>query len=158
MPNGARRVVKIGNSFPRLLVYKCKKRSSSAHNTLWKNFSLYIRLRDALAETGGLEYARCITCGKLLPISELEAGHMIPGRTNGILYDESIVYAQCRQCNGPGGGEKQKYKMIMIEKHGEAWYNLKEQARRTPTDLQDWVLREMNKEILKKIKKMRESV
>ena len=46
----------------------------------------------------------------------------------------------------------------MVEKHGEAWYNLKEQARKTPTDLPDFILREMNKEILKKIKKLKESV
>jgi hypothetical protein len=83
---------------------------------------------------------------------------MIPGRSNGICFDESIVHAQCFTCNVTNKGEKQAYRMIMIEKHGEAWYAMKEQARRTPTDLQDWVLREMNKEILKKIKKMRESV
>ena len=83
---------------------------------------------------------------------------MIPGRTNGILYDETIVYSQCYDCNVTGGGERQKYKMIMVEKHSEAWYNLKEQARKTPTDLPDFILREMNKEILKKIKKLKESV
>ena len=139
-------------------MYKCKRKASSAHNTLWKNFSRYIRLRDALAATGGLEYARCITCGKLLPIEDLQAGHMIPGRTNGILYDETIVYSQCYDCNVTGGGERQKYRAIMVEKHGEAWYNLKEQARKTPTDLPDFIVREMNKEILKKIKKLKESV
>ena len=129
-------------------MYKIKRKTSSAYNTLWKNFSLYIRLRDAIKTTGTLEYAKCITCGKILPVSELQAGHMIPGRTNGICFDETIVHAQCAKCNGPGGGEKQAYRMKMVAEHGEGWYAMKEQARKTPVDLQDLVLREMNKETL----------
>ena len=30
-------------------MHKLTKKKSSAHNTLWRNFSTYIRLRDALA-------------------------------------------------------------------------------------------------------------
>lgn len=139
-------------------MHKLTKKKSSAHNTLWRNFSTYIRLRDALATTGGMEYAKCITCGRILPVGDLQAGHMIPGRTNGICFDESMVYAQCYSCNVTNKGEKQAYKAIMIAKHGEEWYALKEQAKKTPTDLPDWLLREMNKEILAKIKKLKESV
>jgi len=91
--------------------YKIRNQATGAKATAWKWFAKYIKLRDAIATTGTKEAARCITCGIVFPLPGLEAGHMIPGRTGGILFDESI------------------------EKHGEAWYDLKVQARKTPTPL-----------------------
>lgn len=82
---------------------------------------------------------------------------MIPGRTNGILFDETITHAQCDDCNaqGKGNGEKQKYKAVMVAKHGEAWYDMKLQARRSPVKLDDFALRLMNSEWLARIKKLK---
>lgn len=134
---------------------KVAHKKSAAHNTCWGNFSRYIRLRDAIATTGTMTHARCITCGAVLPVEEMDAGHMIPGRTNGILFDEAIVFAQCTDCNREGGGERQMFKQIMVKKHGEAWYDMKMQARKTPTKLPDDILRIMNTEYLNKIKKLK---
>lgn len=139
------------------IMHKLAKKKTAAHNTCWTNFSRYIRLRDAIATTGTTTHAKCITCGRILPIGELEAGHMIPGRTNGILFDETMVFAQCNPCNGEGGGERQAFKKIMVARNGEAWYALKEQARKTPVKLTDDVLRLMNSEWLAKIKRLKEN-
>jgi len=122
--------------------YKIKKeKKSNAENTAWKWFSLYIRTRDALETTGTLERARCFTCDEIHNIQELDAGHMIPGRSNGILFDESIVKAQCIKCNRHNGGEQQMFKFKMVSIHGEGWYDLKLKARKTPCKLSDMELR-----------------
>ena len=138
-----------------VVLHKLTHKKSAAHNTCWRNFSRYIRLRDAVATTGTLTHARCITCGVILPIEEMDAGHMIPGRTNGILFDESIVFAQCKDCNVTGGGERQMFKKIMVDRHGQAWYDLKVQARKTPTKLSDVVLVAMNERWLEEIKRLK---
>ena len=81
---------------------------------------------------------------------------MLPGRTNGILFDESMVFAQCQRCNRHGGGEEQAFRMVMVSKNGQAWYDLKVKARSTPTKLTDFDLGAMNNEWLAKIKKLKE--
>ena len=136
-------------------MHKVSHKKTAAHETCWRNFSRYIRLRDAIATTGTMTHARCITCGTILPVEEMDAGHMIPRRTNGILFDESMVFAQCYSCNREHGGEEQAFKRIMIERKGESWYALKVQARSTPVKLTDDVLRLMNSEWLAKIKRLK---
>jgi hypothetical protein len=125
--------------------YKVKPSTSSAKNTAWKWFSLYVRLRDAYAflpNPSGEPIAPCFTCRVVLEYKDMDAGHGIPGRTNGILFDEEITKIQCRQCNRQGGGEVQAFKRKLVELHGggeigEAWYALKEQAKRTPTQISE---------------------
>lgn len=136
-------------------MHKLAGKKSSAHNTCWKNFSRYIRLRDAIATTGSLTHAKCITCGTIHPIEDMDAGHMIPRRTNGILFDESMVFAQCTKCNRQGGGEEQAFRIIMVQRNGQDWYDMKVQARSTPTKLTDFDLKAMNAEYLAKIKKLK---
>jgi len=114
---------------------KIRNQAKGSKATAWVWFAKYIKLRDALATTGNTEYAKCITCDRTLPISEMDAGHMIPGRTGGILFDETIVFAQCRTCNREGNGERQAFKRVMVELHGLEWYESKEAARKTNTKL-----------------------
>ena len=114
---------------------KITRKASGAKATAWGWFAKYIKLRDCLATTGYPTMAKCITCDETKPWDDLDAGHMIPGRTGGILFDETIVFAQCRDCNRIGNGEKQAFKLVMIERNGAEWYALKEQARKTNTKL-----------------------
>jgi hypothetical protein len=72
------------------LYHKIKQSSNPKKNTAWKNFARYIKLRDAVKTTGGIYYAKCITCGEIKPIEEMDAGHGIPGRMNSILFNESL--------------------------------------------------------------------
>jgi NAD-dependent SIR2 family protein deacetylase len=101
---------------------KIKNQATGPKATAWKNFSKYIRARDCLATTGSLEYCKCITCGEIVPAERIDAGHMIGGRSGGILFDETIVFGQCIKCNREGGGQYEVFKRIMIERNGEEWY------------------------------------
>jgi MinD superfamily P-loop ATPase len=92
-------------------------------------FSRYIRTRDALKTTGTTTYAKCITCGNIQHISDMDAGHVIPGRDNAILFSEDLCNAQCRVCNRFHGGRLQEYKKVLIEVYGlnkwEEWEAMK---------------------------------
>ena len=85
----------------------------------WKAFSWYIRLRDAVLTTGTTEAAVCCTCGKAFPVNDLQAGHFIPGRKNGILFDDRGVHAQCRGCNLYGRGRVVEYRDYMLKRYGQ---------------------------------------
>lgn len=98
---------------------KLKKDSIAWHkNRAWKAFSKYIRLRDCLVTMGSKEYGKCITCEREYPLTKLQAGHFIDGRSASILFDEEIVNAQCYGCNVMKAGNKDSYTPIMIEKYG----------------------------------------
>jgi len=68
---------------------------------LRKVFSLYIRLRDAIATTGNITYCRCVTCKRSVRVTswELHAGHCFQGKNLWSKYNEQNVHAQCMQCN-----------------------------------------------------------
>lgn len=112
--------------------YKIKKSSNPKKDTAWKNFSKYIRLRDAIATTGDIYFCKCITCGEVKPFGEIDAGHGIPGRMNSILFNENLTNAQCKKCNREGGGELQMYKHVLIQRHGQDkwdfWQSMKNSA------------------------------
>jgi hypothetical protein len=104
-----------------------------AKRKAWKAFSDYIRLRDSLKTTGSPDCCKCITCGTVVPYEQIQCGHAIGGRANGILFDEELCNGQCRSCNVDHGGEYQMYKFLLTQQHGEAWWAMKEQAKRTTT-------------------------
>jgi len=136
-------------------MYKIKANKRKEESTALKNFSRFIRLRDAINTTGTMTDARCVTCGSVLPIKDMDAGHGIPGRSNGILFDEDLVFAQCRVCNRLHSGEQQMFKHILVSKHGLEWFEMKLQARKTPTKLSDMELQVLNDSYLKRIADMK---
>lgn len=96
----------------------------------WREFSNYIRLRDALKTTGDPDRFICFTCGVVILVKDGDAGHAIPGRTAGILFDEEIVRAQCKECNRVFGGEQEKFTRRLIHENGEEWFNNKLHEKR----------------------------
>ncbi len=105
-----------------------KVRSSKARKKrAWTIFSKYIRTRDCLRTTGFPDQGQCVTCGKFFPIQELQAGHAIGGRFNSILFDEELVNAQCRACNGYGNGKYADYSVWFINKYGKKKWEKKVQ-------------------------------
>ncbi|ULQ59220.1 recombination protein NinG [Brucepastera parasyntrophica] len=122
--------------------------------TAGKWFSKFIRIRDALKTTGTRTHARCITCGKVHHVSAMHAGHAIPGRTAGILFDEQLVYAQCPRCNCGGDGEKQAFKRVLVEKYGIEWWEMKEQQKRKAVILTDFDYRELSRVYRNKLKEL----
>lgn len=68
----------------------------------WTSFSKYIRIRDALKTTGGIEKVICCSCQKEYNAFGkpcVQAGHFIPGRIYSILFEPTCVAAQCYNCN-----------------------------------------------------------
>jgi len=79
----------------------------------WKAFSKYIRLRDSNSYGIG----ECISCKRKTHWKEMQAGHLISGRCNNILFDEELVYLQCARCNN-NSGEQAKMWINLKEKFG----------------------------------------
>lgn len=77
-------------------------------------FSLYVRLRDS---NNG--YFRCISCGRILPYEQADAGHYVNRQHMSLRYDEKNVNAQCRHCNRFLEGNMQDYRQGLIKKYGE---------------------------------------
>ena len=96
-----------------------RKSIKSLTQDVWRVFSEYIRKRDCLLATGSLEYGECFTCDFSGLISELQAGHFIPGRHNAYLFSERGVHAQCVKCNLWLGGNPHEYRRRMVELYGE---------------------------------------
>ena len=136
--------------------YRTSGKKHAAKDTAWKWFSLYIRLRDCLATTGSDIQCRCVTCGKIVPYSKVQAGHAIGGRHNAVLFDEDIVYGQCKDCNEVGGGEYQSFKIFLVNKHGEAWYEMKEQGSHKAVQISDDEYRLIGEHYRKEYKKLLE--
>lgn len=94
------------------------KKYKGPKGTAWKWFSKYIRLRDCLATTGDPEWGMCISCGRTYEFFRLQAGHLVPGRRNAVLFDEDGVNAQCVRCNKYMSGNTAKYRVVLLKKIG----------------------------------------
>ena len=117
-------------------------------------FSEYIRLRDALLTTGDSLYVNCITCSKLIPIKQAQAGHFIDCRHSATLFDEANVHAQCARCNVYLDGNILEYRRQIINKYGEGYdIQLEEKAMQakkfTRSELES--LKEKYKEKIKEL-------
>ena len=125
-----------------------KKTVKDLKKEAWKWFSKYIRL--SYADEFGDVY--CYTCGIKDNWKNMEAGHGIGGRTNNILFDESIVRPQCRQCNIFYHGNYDVFHLRLIDENGVEWFEKKVNQKFvsksfTPQELE---------EIIEKYKKLTE--
>lgn len=88
----------------------------------WDEFSLYVRVRDAIRTTGRVENCVCCSCGKIYPAFGkgcLQAGHFIPGRKNAVLFSEIGVHGQCYMCNTRLKGNWPGYYDFMLRHYGQ---------------------------------------
>jgi hypothetical protein len=83
-------------------------------------FSLYIRIRD-----GG----RCIACGKVGEIKNMQAGHYITRKCLHLRYDEKNVHCQCYACNCMLHGDLITYRERLLDRYGEDVVTYLEEAR-----------------------------
>lgn len=77
-------------------------------------FSKYIRLRDTMS--GGV--FRCISCGKIKPVAQADAGHYHSRRHMGTRFDEDNCHAECRYCNRFSADHIIGYRENLIKKIG----------------------------------------
>jgi len=118
---------------------------------VWKNFSLYVRLRDS--DQRG--YCSCISCGTIKHYKECQAGHFIHNK-NIIFFDEDNVHAQCVRCNQYLHGNLYYYGKTLEQKIGKSAINrlltLKNKHHRfNQTELK--LINEYCKEEIRKYKK-----
>lgn len=107
---------------------KTKKRQRSPKQLMkesaWEWCSKYIRLKEGLITMGSKEYGKCFTCGKTVPLFKGrncgQAGHLEEGRGNAILFEESGIRLQCKQCNLFKSGNLNVYRQKMLECCGQA--------------------------------------
>jgi len=108
----------------------------------WKIFALYIKMRDA--DKDGM--CECVTCGAILPFDsgDCQAGHFVTGRTNDVLFKESIVHCQCAVCNIYKNGNQGLYTIFMKKKYGLSDEDIEDMLRKnhagvklTITDLEN---------------------
>ena len=110
-----------------------KKSIKKAKADAWKEFSRFIRLRDSMLTTGTQTHCVCVTCGKTVESfgGMLHAGHVIPSRAAGILFDEKAVHGQCRNCNY-ADGKQAEYVAWFISVYGEKKYYDMVRRKNTP--------------------------
>ncbi len=86
------------------------------NNTIWPSFAKMIKARDANNDG----WCTCCSCGKRIRWNEQEchAGHLVPGRSGNIIFDELLVHAQCYRCNGPLKGNVFGYQAFMRIRYG----------------------------------------
>lgn len=92
-----------------------KKRKTIKEDTLWKWFSLYIRLRDA----GRAGHSYCRSCGARKHYKELQAGHFVSRRLKATKYDEANVHSQCPRCNMYLNGNQSGMSSYITRTYGE---------------------------------------
>jgi hypothetical protein len=74
------------------------------------------RLRVFQESCGG--YAKCISCGRVLPVSQLDGGHYIGRRHTSTELEPDNVQPQCRKCNRFLAGDVVAYRIGLIKKLG----------------------------------------
>jgi hypothetical protein len=77
-------------------------------------FQRYVRYRDS-DERG---YAKCISCGRVYPVKQMDGGHYEQRSNLATELDEDNVHAQCKRCNGPLQGNTVAYRMRLVERIG----------------------------------------
>lgn len=94
-------------------VYKDKS-VSDLTKIAQRHVNAYVRARDS--ENG---YFKCISCGRILPISDLQAGHYFPaGHYTALRFDPENINGQCLQDNYFKHGNQTGYRRGLIEKIG----------------------------------------
>jgi len=106
--------------------------------TAWDAFAQWVKVRDCISTTGYPFLGICITCYRQFHITVLDAGHMTSGRSNGVLFQEELVNAQCSSyCNRMNHGFHKRYRKIMVEKYNEEQVSVWELKGKTPIPNRD---------------------
>lgn len=94
--------------------------TSTLVKKLDKEFSRYIRLRDAFSNGT----FKCISCGRIKPIGEADCGHFWSRAKMATRFSELNCNAECRACNRFSADHLIGYRSHLIEKIGQAKYDM----------------------------------
>jgi hypothetical protein len=76
-------------------------------------FSKYVRLRDSVDG-----YCRCCTCGKTLPIKQMQCGHFMSRRHLATRWEEKNTGVQCVSCNIFNQGRQFAFGLYLDARYG----------------------------------------
>lgn len=103
-------------------------------------------------------YAKCVTCGRVLPVSQMDGGHYIPRWYKHSELDHRNVHAQCRRCNRFLLGDLITYREWMVKEYGEDVVVEMEAKRDEPVSLTASDYREMAKIIRVRIREIEKRI
>jgi len=132
---------------------KIKKRSvSSLKKQAWDLCSEYIRRK--YANPDGL--VACVCCGKFKHWKKRQAGHLVPGRKIGILFDERGIFPCCYGCNIMKGGNIQEYNAFIDKEFGREYrLDLVDDLRRKSKEPVKWESTDYENKIIEYQEKLR---
>lgn len=131
-----------------------KSSAAKLKKNTWDICSMYVRLRDAVNTTGGIDACKCVTCGREKPLfvrGGIEAGHFIAGRHNSILYDTRHIHGQCHYCNNHLKGNWVPYYEYMVKTYGEEFIEELKQRDRESKQWKPYELEELQDIFLRQI-------
>lgn len=91
-----------------------EKSRSWLDSELWRLVSLWVRQSNA--DDRGI--VRCVTCRAFRHWRYADTGHFVSRRHLATKFYLKNLGCQCKQCNGPGDGEPQKFARYIDRKHG----------------------------------------
>ena len=92
-----------------------KPTRTKAKAKAWKEFSMFIRLRDA--DEFGM--VTCCTCPARKHWKEMDAGHYITRAKNSTFLDEGNAHGQCGGCNRFQGGKFFEHMQFILRTKGQ---------------------------------------
>lgn len=131
-------------------VKMAEKKKTDLEKILDAEFSFYVRAssRDRM----GL--IRCVTCGKLEELKDIDCGHYITRALRSTRWDEKNVGPQCRKCNRFLNGMAHEFRAYLVGKWGaEEIEKLEMRSRMISGETRETLLekikeyREKNKEL-----------
>ena len=128
-----------------------KSSLSRAVSKLDTIFSQYIRLRDAMPS--GM--FRCISCGKIKPIEQADAGHYYSRSNMSTRFDEDNVHSECRSCNRFVADHMIGYQENLIKKIGQARFDALRVKAHLSKKWSIWELEELCKYYKTKIEELK---
>ncbi len=114
---------------------------SALVNRLDTVFSKYIRLRDTMP--GGV--FRCISCGKIKPVAQADAGHYHSRRHMGTRFSEDNVHAECRFCNRFSADHNIGFRENLVRKIGPQRFAMLETEAHRTRKFSHFEIREMTR-------------
>lgn len=96
------------------------KKKPDLKSKLDKEFSLFIRLRDAMPNG----FFRCISCGQIKPFEQADNGHYFSRTHLSTRFDENNCHAECRHCNRFKADHLEGYRVNLINKIGQQKFDL----------------------------------
>lgn len=128
------------------------KKKTNLKAKLDKLRSKEVRLRDS--REFGYKYFKCISCGKIKPIEQADAGHFFSRRHNSTRFDLDNINAECRFCNRFSADHLVGYQTNLIKKIGQKRFNILSWKVNEIKHWTDFELEEMIKISKEEIKKM----